>query len=114
VCAGGAISKEDDVLPCPADRNGRHWTRMELITILLKYRCKLAWQMWRKEGPSSAAGGGLVDRLPVRGAFIEAQYVCTSVPTLSWGQYRNTNTNTNTVRKYTCDPHKLLPVAQRI
>jgi hypothetical protein len=39
------------------------------------------------EGPSRAAGGGFVDRLPVWGAFIEFQCVCTSVPTLSWGQY---------------------------
>ena len=30
---------------------GRHWTRMELSTILLKYRCKLAWQMWSRRGP---------------------------------------------------------------
>ncbi len=44
--AGGAISREDDeLLPCPADRNGRHWTRVELSVVLLKYRCKLAWQM---------------------------------------------------------------------
>ena len=50
--AGGAISKEDDaLLPCPGDRNGRHWTRMELSTILLKYRCKLVWQMWSRRGP---------------------------------------------------------------
>ena len=50
--AGGAISKEEDaLLPCPGDRNGRHWTRMELSTILLKYRCKLVWQMWSRRGP---------------------------------------------------------------
>ena len=30
---------------------GRHWTRMELSTILLKYRCKLVWQMWSRRGP---------------------------------------------------------------
>jgi hypothetical protein len=41
------------------------------------------------EGPSRAAGGGgLVDRLPVRGAFVAFLCVCTSVPALSWGQYR--------------------------
>ena len=51
--AGGAISKEDDaLLPCPGDRNGRHWTRMELSKILLKYRCTLAWQIWwSRRGP---------------------------------------------------------------
>ena len=50
--AGGAISREDDeLLPCPADRNGRHWTRVELSVVLLKYRCKLAWQMWSRRGP---------------------------------------------------------------
>ncbi len=49
--AGGAISREDDaLLPCPADRNGRHWTRVELSVVLLKYRCKLAWQMWSRRG----------------------------------------------------------------
>ncbi len=36
------------------------------------------------EGPSRAAGGGLVDRLPVRGAFVAFLCVCTSVPALSW------------------------------
>jgi hypothetical protein len=41
------------------------------------------------EGPSRAAGGGLVDRLPVRGAFVAFLCVCTSVPALSWGQYRH-------------------------
>ncbi len=40
------------------------------------------------EGPSRAAGGGLADRLPVRGAFVAFLCVCTSVPALSWGQYR--------------------------
>ena len=50
--AGGAISREDDEsLPCPADRNGRHWTHMELRVVLLKYRCNLAWQMWSRRGP---------------------------------------------------------------
>ena len=38
------------------------------------------------EGPSRAAGGGLVDRLPVRGAFVAFLCVCTSVPALSCGQ----------------------------
>ncbi len=40
------------------------------------------------QGPSRAAGGGLVDRLPVRGAFVAFLCVCTSVPALYWGQYR--------------------------
>jgi hypothetical protein len=25
-----------------------HWTRVELSVVLLKYRCKLAWQMWSR------------------------------------------------------------------
>ena len=48
----------------------------------------ILWADVESEGPSRAAGGGLVDRLPVEGAFIESQCVCTSVPTLSRGQYR--------------------------
>jgi hypothetical protein len=48
--AGVVISKEvskeeEELLQCPADRNGRHSTRMELSAIMLKYRC------------SSGAGG---------------------------------------------------------
>ncbi len=42
--------------------------------------CKLAWQMWSRRGP---AGGGLVDRLPVSGAFIESLvrlHVCANQP----------------------------------
>jgi hypothetical protein len=53
------------------------------------------------EGPGRAAGGGLVDRLPVRGAFVAFLCVCTSVPALSWGQYRHDEsryTNTHTHR----------------
>jgi hypothetical protein len=40
---------------------------------------------------------GLVDRLPVRGAFVAFLCVCTSVPALSWGQYRPVGTNTTEI-----------------
>jgi hypothetical protein len=39
------VYQYDELLPCPADRNGRHWTRVELSVVLLKSRFKLAWQM---------------------------------------------------------------------
>jgi hypothetical protein len=49
--AAGAISKEDDaLLPCPATGTGVTG-RVELSTILLKYRCKLAWQIWSRRCP---------------------------------------------------------------
>jgi hypothetical protein len=45
---------------------------------------------WRSLPRSSVVhvGGRTVDRLPVRGAFVAFLCVCTSVPALSWGQYR--------------------------
>ena len=46
------------------------------------------------EGPSRAAGGGLVDRLPVRGAFVAFLCVCTSVPALSWVRSRKIHRET--------------------
>jgi hypothetical protein len=36
----------------------------------------------------ATALAGPTDRLPVRGAFVAFLCVCTSVPALSWGQYR--------------------------
>ena len=62
-------------------------TTVEFITVenvnALRWRSLLYYY---RAGPSRAAGGGFVDRLPYRGAFIESQCVCKSVPTLSWGQ----------------------------
>jgi hypothetical protein len=67
--AGGAISREDDeLLPCPADRNGRHWTRVELsVGGPAQVPVQVGVADVESEGPSRAAGGGLVNRLPVRG-----------------------------------------------
>ena len=31
-----------------ADRNGRHWLRVELSSTLLKYRTALTWQFWKR------------------------------------------------------------------
>ena len=64
----GAISREDDeLLPCPADRNGWHWTRVELSVVLLKYRCKLAWQMWSRRGPVVQQAAALLIGCPLGG-----------------------------------------------
>lgn len=50
--AGGAIFKDDDAaLPCPGDRNGRHWMRVELSTILLKYLARITWQLRKCRSP---------------------------------------------------------------
>ena len=40
--------EDDDRLPCGADRNGRHWLRVELSSTLLKYRTALTWQLWKR------------------------------------------------------------------
>ena len=45
---GGMFSEDDDRLPCGADRNGRHWLRVELSSTLLKYRTALTWQLWKR------------------------------------------------------------------
>ena len=41
---GGMFPEDDDRLPCGADRNGRHWLRVELSSTLLKFRTALTWQ----------------------------------------------------------------------
>jgi hypothetical protein len=46
VCASVCVMTRS-LLP----RHGRHGTDMELSTILLKYPCKLVWQMWSRRGP---------------------------------------------------------------
>ena len=51
------------LLPCPGDRNGRHWTRMELSASLLKYRCKLVWQSWSRRGPVVEYGGAYLSKV---------------------------------------------------
>ncbi len=49
--AGGGPRACDDELPCP-DRNGRHWVRVELSTILIKYAFKIAIQFWARRDNS--------------------------------------------------------------
>ena len=39
-------------LPCPEDRNGRHWVRVELSTILIKYAFKISIQFWSRRDNS--------------------------------------------------------------
>ena len=51
VSAGGGMFRDpedDDRLPCGADRNGRHWLRIELSSTLLKFRTALTWQLWKR------------------------------------------------------------------
>jgi hypothetical protein len=38
--------------PCPEDRNGRHWVRVELSTILIKYAFKISIQFWSRRDNS--------------------------------------------------------------
>ena len=45
---GGLFPEDDDILPGGADRNGRHWLRVELSSTLLKYRTALMWQLWKR------------------------------------------------------------------
>ena len=45
---GGVFAEDDDRLPCGADRNGRHWLRVELSSTLLKFRTALTWQLWKR------------------------------------------------------------------
>jgi hypothetical protein len=54
--AGGALRECDDVLlPCPEGRNGRHWVRVEISSILLKYAYKISCQFWSRRGISVVA-----------------------------------------------------------
>ena len=50
---GGMFPEDDDRLPCAADRNGRHWLRVEVSSTLLKYLAALTWQLWKRR-PNSA------------------------------------------------------------
>ena len=41
--AGGALRAcDNDLLPEPEDRNGRHWMRVELGTILMKFAFEIS------------------------------------------------------------------------
>ena len=37
---------DNDLLPEPEDRNGRHWMRVELGTILMKFAFEISVQLW--------------------------------------------------------------------
>jgi hypothetical protein len=43
---------DEELLPYPEDRNGRHWVRVELSTILIKYAFKIAIQFWARRDNS--------------------------------------------------------------
>jgi hypothetical protein len=49
---GGLRACDDELLPCPEDRNGRHWVRVELSTILIKYAFKISIQFWARRDNS--------------------------------------------------------------
>ncbi len=40
------------LLPYPEDRNGRHWVRLEVGTILIEYAFKIAIQFWARRDNS--------------------------------------------------------------
>ena len=45
--AGGTLRAcDNDLLPEPEDRNGRHWMRVELGTILMKFAFEISVQLW--------------------------------------------------------------------
>ena len=45
--AGGALRAcDNDLLPEPEDRNGRHWMRVELGTIMMKFAFEISVQLW--------------------------------------------------------------------
>ena len=50
--SGGLRACDDELLPCPEDRNGRHWVRVELSTILIKYAFKISIQFWSRRDNS--------------------------------------------------------------
>ena len=53
--AGGALRAcDNDLLPEPEDRNGRHWMRVELGTILLKFLFEISVQLWSRRDSSGA------------------------------------------------------------
>ena len=43
---------DNDLLPEPEDRNGRHWMRVELGTILMKFAFKISVQLWSRTDSS--------------------------------------------------------------
>ena len=41
-----------DLMPEPEDRNGLHWMRVELGTILMKFAFKISVQLWSRRDNS--------------------------------------------------------------
>ena len=51
--ARGALRAcDNDLLPEPEDRNGRHWLRVELGTILMKFAFEFSVQLWSRRDSS--------------------------------------------------------------
>ncbi len=57
---GGLRACDDELLPCPEDRNGRHWVRVELSTILIKYAFKISIQFWSRRDNRSRRDNSVV------------------------------------------------------
>jgi hypothetical protein len=55
---GGLRACDDELLPCPEDRNGRHWVRVELSTILIKYAFKISIHFWSRRDSLSILSPG--------------------------------------------------------
>ena len=55
--AGGVLRAcGNELLPNPEDRNGRHWMRVELSTILMEFAFKISIQLWSRRNLSPPAG----------------------------------------------------------
>ena len=53
--AGGALRAcDNDLLPEPEDRNGRHWMRVELNTVLMRFAFEISVQLWSRRDSSGA------------------------------------------------------------
>ena len=75
--------KDGPVTCCANSPVGSHVVVVERCSNLFTYLYRV--QMNRYYCVLNKRTQVVRDRLPVRGAFIESLCVCTSVPTLSWG-----------------------------
>ena len=51
--AGGALRAcDNELLQITEDHNGRHWMRLELSTILMKFAFKISVQLWSRRDNS--------------------------------------------------------------
>ena len=85
---GALRACDNELLPIPEDRNGRHWMRVELITILMKFAFKISVQLWSRRDnsvvPTLQASVLALVRVHVVNTPVLGTIICHNIDSRGW------------------------------